>query len=48
MARTAKPKLIGINQVAIEVGDINAALEWYGKLFALPLRRKDIAEETGQ
>src|SRR5947207_12523221 len=35
-----KPRLIGINHVAIEVGDIDAALEWYGQLFAFTLRGK--------
>jgi catechol 2,3-dioxygenase-like lactoylglutathione lyase family enzyme len=40
MTEATKPKLIGINHVAIEVGDIDAALEWYGKLFAFTLRGK--------
>ena len=35
-----KPKLIGINHVAIEVGDIDEALEWYGRLFTFTLRGK--------
>ena len=35
-----KPKLVGINHVALEVGDIDEALEWYGKLFAFTLRGK--------
>jgi catechol 2,3-dioxygenase-like lactoylglutathione lyase family enzyme len=33
-----KPRLIGINHVALEVGDIDAALEWYGKIFEFSLR----------
>ena len=40
MAETTKPKLVGINHVAIEVGDIDAALEWYGRLFTFTLRGK--------
>ena len=32
------PKLVGINHVALEVGDIDEALEWYGKIFDLELR----------
>ncbi|MGF1500681.1 MAG: VOC family protein [Paracoccaceae bacterium] len=33
-----KPKLIGINHVALEVGDIDAALAFYGQFFAFRLR----------
>ena len=40
MTEPAKPRLVGINHVAIEVGDIDAALEWYGRLFAFTLRGK--------
>ena len=40
MSESTKPKLVGINHVAIEVGDIDAALEWYGRLFAFTLRGK--------
>jgi len=36
MARPAR--LIGINHVALEVGDLDAALELYGRLFAFELR----------
>jgi catechol 2,3-dioxygenase-like lactoylglutathione lyase family enzyme len=32
------PKLVGINHVALEVGDIDKALEWYGRIFDLELR----------
>jgi catechol 2,3-dioxygenase-like lactoylglutathione lyase family enzyme len=35
-----KPRLIGINHVAIEVGDIDEALAWYGQLFDFTLRGK--------
>jgi lactoylglutathione lyase len=27
------PRLVGINHVALEVGDLEAALEWYGRIF---------------
>ena len=40
MSESSKPRLVGINHVAIEVGDIDAALEWYGRLFAFTLRGK--------
>jgi len=40
MAEGRKPRLIGINHVAIEVGDIDAALEWYGRIFDFSLRGK--------
>jgi lactoylglutathione lyase len=36
MARPAR--LIGINHVALEVGDVDAALEFYGSLFEFELR----------
>jgi catechol 2,3-dioxygenase-like lactoylglutathione lyase family enzyme len=31
-------KLVGINHVALEVGDIEEALEWYGRFFEFELR----------
>ena len=31
-------RLVGINHVALEVGDVDAALEWYGRFFDLELR----------
>ena len=40
MADGKKPRLIGINHVAIEVGDIDEALEWYGRIFDFNLRGK--------
>jgi len=33
-----KPRLIGINHVALEVGDIDAALAFYGRFFEFELR----------
>jgi lactoylglutathione lyase len=35
MART---RLVGINHIALEVGDVDAALEFYGRLFEFELR----------
>jgi lactoylglutathione lyase len=35
-----KPRLVGINHVAIEVGDIDEALAWYGRIFDFTLRGK--------
>jgi catechol 2,3-dioxygenase-like lactoylglutathione lyase family enzyme len=32
------PRLIGINHVALEVGDIEEALDWYGRFFEFELR----------
>ena len=34
----ARARLVGINHVALEVGDLDAALELYGRLFDLRLR----------
>jgi catechol 2,3-dioxygenase-like lactoylglutathione lyase family enzyme len=31
-------RLVGINHVALEVGDIDEALAWYGRIFELELR----------
>jgi lactoylglutathione lyase len=35
------PKLVGINHIALEVGDIDEALEWYGRIFDLELRGRE-------
>jgi catechol 2,3-dioxygenase-like lactoylglutathione lyase family enzyme len=40
MTEEKKPRLIGINHVAIEVGNIDEALEWYGRIFDFALRGK--------
>src|ERR1700733_10975022 len=40
MAEGNKPRLIGINHVAIEVGDIDEALAWYAQIFDFTLRGK--------
>ncbi len=34
-------KLVGINHVALEVGDIDEALAWYGRFFDLELRGRN-------
>ena len=34
----ARPRLVGINDVALEVGDIDEALAFYGRVFDLELR----------
>ena len=33
-----RPRLVGINHVALEVGDLDEALEFYGSIFDLRLR----------
>jgi catechol 2,3-dioxygenase-like lactoylglutathione lyase family enzyme len=35
---TAKPRLVGINHVALEVGDLDEALRFYESVFELELR----------
>jgi catechol 2,3-dioxygenase-like lactoylglutathione lyase family enzyme len=32
------PRLVGINHVALEVSDIDEALDWYGRIFDLEVR----------
>ena len=34
----ARPRLVGLNHVALEVGDIDEALAFYGRLFEFSLR----------
>ena len=36
----AKPRLVGMNHVALEVGDIEEALAFYGRIFSFTLRGK--------
>ena len=38
MSEGRKPRLVGINHVAIEVDDIDEALDWYGRIFDFTLR----------
>jgi lactoylglutathione lyase len=40
MSETKKPRLVGINHVAIEVADIDEALDWYAQIFDFTLRGK--------
>jgi lactoylglutathione lyase len=40
MSDGRKPRLVGINHVAIEVGDIDEALAWYGRIFDFTLRNR--------
>src|SRR6476620_11288170 len=40
MAETKKPRLVGLNHVALEVGDIEEALAFYGRIFTFELRGK--------
>ncbi len=40
MADAKKPRLVGINHVAIEVGNIDEALAWYAQIFDFTLRGK--------
>ena len=34
----SRPKLVGLNHVALEVGDVEEALEFYGRIFDFELR----------
>jgi catechol 2,3-dioxygenase-like lactoylglutathione lyase family enzyme len=40
-ASDSKPRLIGINHVALEVGDVAEALAFYGRIFDFTLRGDD-------
>lgn len=40
MAQAEKPRVVGFNHVALEVGDIEEALAFYGRLFTFELRGK--------
>jgi lactoylglutathione lyase len=40
MTQSAKPRVVGLNHVALEVEDIEEALAFYGRLFAFELRGK--------
>jgi lactoylglutathione lyase len=37
MTEPAKPRAVGLNHIALEVGDIEEALEFYGRLFRFEL-----------
>jgi lactoylglutathione lyase len=38
---SARPRLVGINHVALEVGDLEEALEFYGSIFEITLRGRE-------
>ena len=40
MAETKKPRLVGLNHIALEVGNIEEALAFYGRIFTFELRGK--------
>jgi lactoylglutathione lyase len=40
MAESEKPRIVGLNHIALEVGDIEEALAFYGRLFRFELRGK--------
>jgi len=40
MPEANKPRLVGFNHIALEVGNIEEALAFYGRLFAFELRSK--------
>ena len=40
MAESARPRVVGFNHVALEVGDIEEALAFYGRLITFNLRGK--------
>ena len=40
MAESKKARMVGFNHVALEVGDIEEALAWYGRIFEFSLRSK--------
>ena len=42
-----KARLVGINHVALEVDDVDAALEWYGRFFDFELRGRADAVGSG-
>ena len=38
MAESDRPRMVGMNHVALEVGDVDEAIAWYGAIFELDLR----------
>lgn len=38
MGESDRPRMVGINHVALEVGDVEEAIAWYGALFELDIR----------
>src|SRR5690349_17908668 len=40
MTELKKARMVGFNHIALEVGDIDEALAWYGRIFEFSLRSK--------
>ncbi|MFQ5426643.1 MAG: VOC family protein [Gaiellales bacterium] len=40
MSGDSRPRLVGLNHVALEVGDVGEALEFYGEIFEFTLRNR--------
>ena len=45
MADDGRARLVGINHIALEVGDVDAALVFYGRIFAFELRGQTTAKD---
>ena len=43
MTESARPRIVGLNHIALEVGDIEEALAFYGRIFQFELRGKSDA-----
>ena len=43
MTEPARPRIMGLNHIALEVGDIEEALAFYGRIFKFELRGKSDA-----
>ena len=43
MTESARPRIVGLNHIALEVGDIEEALAFYGRIFKFELRAKSDA-----
>jgi predicted enzyme related to lactoylglutathione lyase len=41
MTRSTKPRLVGFNHIALEVGDLEEALAFYSRIFDFELRGRD-------
>lgn len=48
MDEKAKPRIVGINHVALEVGDVKEALAFYRRIFKFALRGGDFnSQDSG-
>jgi predicted enzyme related to lactoylglutathione lyase len=43
MSESTRPRIVGLNHIALEVGDIDEALAFYGRIFQFELRGKSDA-----